>query len=85
MTDEPDVLTVTEAAQLLRLRREQTVREWIWSGRLPARKVGKSWLIRREDIDRLRGMLGAEEADEPGGLWDPDVGPVARSGRAGDA
>lgn len=37
-------VTVREAARLSR-RSPETVRRWIWSGRLPARKVGNSYRV----------------------------------------
>lgn len=37
-------VTVREAARLSR-RSAETIRRWIWSGRLPARKVGNSYRV----------------------------------------
>ena len=51
------MLTVPEAAK--RVRREpETVRRWIRSGRLPARKAGTHYLIAEEDLDELVGQAG---------------------------
>ena len=50
MTDE--VLTVKEAAALLKTSRQQ-IRRMIQSGELPAVKVGREWRIPRESISDL--------------------------------
>lgn len=80
------MLTVDEVQQLLRLRRKQTVYDWIAAGRIPARKVGKSWLISRTEIERMLdpepGSPMAGEGDDSGGLWDPSQGAVLRQQHA---
>jgi len=43
------MLTVPEAAERTR-RNPETIRRWIRSGRLPARKVGTQHLIEEEDL-----------------------------------
>ncbi len=43
-------LTVREAAQRVG-RTEETVRRWIWSGRLPARKVGNTYRLSAADLE----------------------------------
>jgi excisionase family DNA binding protein len=45
-------LTVAEVAELLKLN-QQTVRNWIDQGSLPAVRVGRRVRIRRADLDRL--------------------------------
>ena len=45
-------LSVREAAQRVG-RAEETVRRWIWSKRLPARKVGNSYRVLERDLDAL--------------------------------
>jgi excisionase family DNA binding protein len=45
-------LTVNEAAALLRVS-DLTVRRWIWSGKLPATRVGRLLRIRQSDIEGL--------------------------------
>jgi len=57
MTPEPgnaeeSFLTVAEVAELLKLN-QQTVRNWIDQGSLPALRVGRRVRIRRSDFDRL--------------------------------
>ena len=45
-------LTVREAAQRTH-RSEETIRRWIWSGRLPARKHGNSYRIDVVYLDQI--------------------------------
>src|SRR5947208_15667138 len=45
-------LTVAEVAELLKLN-QQTVRNWIDQGSLPALRVGRRVRIRRSDFERL--------------------------------
>jgi len=49
---EDTFLTVAEVAELLRLN-QQTVRNWIDAGSLPALKVGRRVRIRRSDLNRM--------------------------------
>lgn len=51
MTDH-ELMTVTEVADLLRVRPE-TIRRWIGQGTIRAAQVGRSKMIRRQDIDHL--------------------------------
>lgn len=51
-TSEESFLTVAEVAELLRLN-QQTVRNWIDAGSLPAVRVGRRVLIKRSDLDRI--------------------------------
>jgi excisionase family DNA binding protein len=80
-------LTVAEVADLLKLN-QQTVRNWIDQGSLPAFKVGRRVRIKRSDLDRVleRGYrAGSVEAEqvtgpsaedfwggEPVGMAEPD-------------
>jgi excisionase family DNA binding protein len=68
---EESFLTVAEVAALLKLN-QQTVRNWIDQGSLPALKVGRRVRIRRSDFERLLAdsSLGAPSAE-------PDTGPSA--------
>jgi excisionase family DNA binding protein len=45
-------LTVAEVAELLKLN-QQTVRNWIDQGRLPALRVGRRVRIKRSDFERV--------------------------------
>lgn len=49
---EESFLTVAEVADLLRLN-QQTVRNWIDAGSLPAVRVGRRVRIKRSDLDRI--------------------------------
>ena len=49
---EDSFLTVAEVAELLRLN-QQTVRNWIDAGSLPAVRVGRRVRIKRSDLDRI--------------------------------
>jgi excisionase family DNA binding protein len=49
---EESYLTVAEVAELLKLN-QQTVRNWIDQGSLPALRVGRRVRIRRSDLERL--------------------------------
>ncbi len=79
---EPDetFLTVAEVAGMLKLN-QQTVRNWIEQGSLPALRVGRRVRIMRSDLDRVlaQGYTGA------GGPDTEDFGPSAADFWAGDA
>jgi len=47
------MLTVPEAAKRL-AKNPETIRRWIRSGRLPARKIGTQHVIEEEDLERLQ-------------------------------
>lgn len=49
---EHDLLTTKEVAEHLRLV-EKTIRKMIYRGELKAVKLGKTWRIRREDVEKL--------------------------------
>ncbi|HEX5583259.1 helix-turn-helix domain-containing protein [Gaiella sp.] len=80
------MLTVPEAARLAE-RDPETIRRWIRSGRLPARKVGTQHVIEESDLD---AMLAREELPIPES-WGapmtrkplPSVVAILRSQRAG--
>lgn len=50
--DGVEMLDVREVAELAG-RTSETVRRWIWSGRLPARRHGNKLLVARDAIDDL--------------------------------
>jgi excisionase family DNA binding protein len=62
-------LTVAEVAEMLKLN-QQTVRNWIDQGSLPALRVGRRVRIRRSDLERV---LAA-------GATSPDSSPATRGG-----
>jgi excisionase family DNA binding protein len=49
-----DELDIRAAAQLTG-RSTETVRRWVWSGRLRARKLGKRLFVLRSDVEALAG------------------------------
>jgi excisionase family DNA binding protein len=48
MSDQ-DILTVKQVAQLLQLK-ETTIYAWAQHGKIPAAKVGHSWIFRESEI-----------------------------------
>lgn len=75
-----EFLTVAEVAELLKLN-QQTVRNWIDQGSLPAVRVGRRVRIRRSDLERVLedGSTTAARAAEP------DEGPSAADFWGGEA
>lgn len=61
VVDGVEVLPVREAAAYAG-RTAETIRRWVWSGRLTARRQGNRLLIARRDLDRL---LDAPATPEP--------------------
>jgi excisionase family DNA binding protein len=72
-------LTVAEVAATLKLN-QQTVRNWIDQGSLPALRVGRRVRIRRSDFQRLldQGYMSG------GGAARPDPGPSAEDFWSGE-
>jgi excisionase family DNA binding protein len=65
MTEPVDeFLTVAEVAEL----NQQTVRNWIDAGSLPAVRIGRRVRVRRHDLDRklAEGYTGATDSWSPG-------------------
>src|SRR5438132_1811811 len=50
-----DELDIRAAARLTG-RSTETVRRWVWSGRLRARKLGKRLFVLRSDVEALAGQ-----------------------------
>ena len=50
--DGVEVLDVREAARLAD-RSPETIRRWVWAGRLPARKRGNRLLLARADVEAI--------------------------------
>jgi len=59
-----ELLTVAEVAGILKLN-QQTVRNWIDAGSLPAVRIGRRVRIRRADLDALieRGYSGLRQTE----------------------
>jgi excisionase family DNA binding protein len=68
-SSEDSFLTVADVAEMLKLN-QQTVRNWIDQGSLPALRVGRRVRIRRSDLERLleegRTARPASAPDETG-------------------
>ena len=69
-----EYLTVAEVAEILKLN-QQTVRNWIEQGKLPALRVGRRVRIRREDFTALTEEGYSPVATAPSGFdaaafWD---------------
>ncbi len=69
---EQSFLTVAEVAEMLKLN-QQTVRNWIDHGLLPAVKVGRRVRIKRGDLERL-----VEQGYRSGGSPAHPTGPNAQ-------
>ncbi len=86
MSPDPDdaYLTVAEVAHTLRLN-QQTVRNWIDQGRLPALRIGRRVRIKRSDFERIvdanYGGAAAAATPDPGPSADDFWGgePVGRA------
>ncbi|HEY2437289.1 MAG TPA: helix-turn-helix domain-containing protein [Solirubrobacteraceae bacterium] len=77
---EESFLTVAEVAELLKLN-QQTVRNWIDQGSLPALRVGRRVRIRRSDFERLLEQGSISGSREPARAQ----GPSAEDFWSGDA
>jgi excisionase family DNA binding protein len=90
-------MTVAEVAELLKLN-QQTVRNWIDQGSLPALRVGRRVRIKRSDFERVldEGYSAGATASEQGGpsaedfwggtpvgLAEPALDPALDPARAG--
>jgi excisionase family DNA binding protein len=79
-----EFLTVAEVAERLRLN-QQTVRNWLDAGKLPAVRIGRRVRILRSDYDALVGQsyrTPPEEAagdDRARGFWDGSWQPDAQT------
>lgn len=62
----PELMTTGEVALKLH-QAESTIRGWCSSGKLPATKIGRNWLITVDDvvalIDRNHNQTGAQALD----------------------
>ena len=80
---EDPFLTVAEVAEMLKLN-QQTVRNWIDQGSLPAFRVGRRVRIRRSDLDRVLAE-GYRAGNRPPPPPPPDAGPSAEDFWGGEA
>lgn len=78
--DPEEFLTVAEVADMLKLN-QQTVRNWIDQGSLPALRVGRRVRIMRSDLERMLEEGYTAGAGAPGG----EPGPTAEDFWGGEA
>ena len=78
-------MTVAEVAAILKLN-QQTVRNWIIEGKLPALHIGRRARIRRVDFNALieGSAIAGDAQPTPPSIWDgeiplPQMRRVARS------
>src|SRR5437763_1808466 len=79
---EESFLTVAEVAAMLKLN-QQTVRNWIDQGSLPALRIGRRVRIRRSDLERVleQGSTAPAGATAPAVASAQDEGPGAEGAR----
>ena len=75
-----EFLTVADIARILKLN-QQTVRNWIDKGTLPALRVGRRVRVRRSDFDALveggRTAPGAASGPSPAqAFWEGELDPA---------
>ena len=73
MPEADDFMTVAEVASVLKLN-QQTVRNWIDQGTLPALHIGRRVRIRRADFDALieASVIGDPQPALPS-IWDGEI------------
>lgn len=76
------MLTVLEVAERLH-RDPETIRRWIRSGRLPARKVGLQHLVDESDLPVVTAPVPPGWGETPTGEPVPDVVALLRRSRSG--
>ena len=64
--DDAELLTVSQAAEAVNAT-NQTIRNWIKSDRIRARRIGNRFLIPRSEVARL---LGESPSRRPESNWD---------------
>ena len=60
LTDE--WMITKEAAEYLGVSR-QTILRWIWSGQLPAHRLGNKYYLRRADLDKMFRPVDKKEVE----------------------
>jgi len=79
--DESELLTVSQAAEALNAT-SQTIRNWIRSGRLDAKRIGNRFLIPREQVVELRGDASLPSGESPWAIDDTPPEPLRRKAPA---
>jgi excisionase family DNA binding protein len=76
MAESEELLTVAEIAASLKMN--QTIRNWIGSGYLPAIRIGRRVRVKRSDFEALLEANYTGSRQPPAGVWGGDVpAPVA--------
>jgi excisionase family DNA binding protein len=74
--DDTELLTVSKVAEALSAS-SQTIRNWIRAEHLRGVRIGNRFLIRRAEVERLRGGVAVSRGESPW-AFDPDE-PALRS------
>jgi excisionase family DNA binding protein len=76
VSDHPDeFMTVAEVATALKIN-QQTIRNWIDSGYLPAIRIGRRVRIKRSDFDALlEASYTGKAQPKSDGVWSGEVPP----------
>jgi excisionase family DNA binding protein len=72
MAESEELLTVAEIAASLKMN-QQTIRNWIDSGYLPAIRIGRRVRVKRSDFDAPLEANYTGTKQTPAGVWDGDV------------
>lgn len=73
-----ELMTVREVARACS-RSEETVRRWIWSGKLSATKLGNQLFVKRGDVEAMR----APKVGEAKATYEASLGKPPRFGERG--
>ena len=72
MSETEELLTVAEIAAELKMN-QQSIRNWIDSGYLPAIRIGRRVRVKRSDFDALLEANYTRNRNPPTGVWGGDV------------
>jgi excisionase family DNA binding protein len=77
MSEREELLTVAEIAATLKMN-QQSIRNWIDSGYLPAIRIGRRVRVKRSDFDALLEASYTGNRQPSAGVWEGDVpAPIA--------
>jgi hypothetical protein len=83
LQDDQDLIDISQAAALVR-RHPETIRRWVWSGRLSARRRGRQLLVAGSDVCSLAGVstaIGFRQWADEARAWQASTA-AAPSGRS---
>ena len=63
------MITVPEAARRVG-RNPETIRRWIWSGKLASQKVGTQHLVEEADVERVAGPTRLRTVEDRRLAWE---------------